>query len=130
MAEAAPRDRIARAYVTGFEDIRTVGAPALSAARASGLDAPWCASAVHLAYLAAFPDSHILRKHGAGVAGTVRAQASTLAAGLDMATRPVARLLAFDEDLKRRGINPGTSADFTVATLFHDALTAAGADLD
>jgi triphosphoribosyl-dephospho-CoA synthase len=130
MAEAAPRDRIARAYVTGFEDIRTVGAPALAAARASGLDAPWCASAVHLAYLAAFPDSHILRKHGAGIADTVRAQAATLAAGLDMASRPVARLLAFDEELKRRGINPGTSADFTVATLFHDALTAAGADLD
>jgi len=34
MAEAAPRDRIARAYVTAFEDVREVGLPALEAARA------------------------------------------------------------------------------------------------
>jgi triphosphoribosyl-dephospho-CoA synthase len=29
-----------------------------------------------------------------------------------------APLLAFDRALKERGINPGTSADLTVATLF------------
>jgi triphosphoribosyl-dephospho-CoA synthase len=27
-------------------------------------------------------------------------------------------LLAFDQDLKQRGINPGTTADLTVASLF------------
>ena len=31
-------------------------------------------------------------------------------------------LSALDASLKRRSINPGTSADFTVATLFLDAL--------
>ncbi|MCJ2014112.1 triphosphoribosyl-dephospho-CoA synthase [Methylobacterium sp. J-076] len=129
MAEAAPRDRIARAYVTGFEDIRAVGLPALAAARAAGLDAAWTASAVHLAYLSAFPDSHVLRKHGAAVAEQVRAQAAALRAGLDMAARPVAPLLALDADLKGRAINPGTSADFTVATLFWQALAQDGARL-
>ena len=129
MEEAAPRDRIARAYVTGFADIRAIGLPALEAARAAGLDAPWCASAVHLAYLSAVPDSHILRKHGEAVAEEVRARAAHLRDGIDMATRPVAELLAFDTDLKARGINPGTSADFTVATLFWQALAGAGARL-
>ena len=129
MAEAAHRDRIARAYVTGFEDIRLIGLPAMAAAEASGLDAPWCASAVHLAYLAAVPDSHILRKHGAAVAEAIRGQAASLRERLDMAARPVADLLAFDGALKARHINPGTSADFTVATLLWRALTGAGAVL-
>ena len=129
MAEAAHRDRIARAYGTEFEDIREVGLPALEAAGASGLDEPWCASAVHLAYLAAFPDSHILRKHGPEVAEAIRSEAAALRGRIDMAARPVAELLAFDGALKSRSINPGTSADFTVATLFWRALTGAGAIL-
>ncbi|GJE39915.1 triphosphoribosyl-dephospho-CoA synthase [Methylobacterium persicinum] len=129
MAEAAPRDRIARAYVTAFEDVREVGLPALEAARAVGLDAPWSASAVHLAYLAAFPDSHVLRKHGEVTARAVRDRAAALRAEIDMASRPVAALLAFDTELKEQGINPGTSADFTVATLFWRALVEAGASL-
>jgi triphosphoribosyl-dephospho-CoA synthase len=31
-------------------------------------------------------------------------------------------LAAFDASLKERGLNPGTSADLTVATLFTNAL--------
>jgi triphosphoribosyl-dephospho-CoA synthase len=33
-------------------------------------------------------------------------------------------LLAFDRSLKARGLNPGTSADLTVATLFAASLQA------
>jgi triphosphoribosyl-dephospho-CoA synthase len=36
----------------------------------------------------------------------------------------VPELLAFDASLKARGLNPGTSADLTVATLFAAALQA------
>ncbi|MFD0938417.1 triphosphoribosyl-dephospho-CoA synthase, partial [Methylobacterium trifolii] len=130
MREAAGRDRIARAYVTDLSDIRTIGLPALEAARAAGLDAVWCTTAVHLAYLRGVPDSHVARKHGRDMAETVRREAETVVAGLDLATRPTRELLAFDRSLKDRHINPGTSADFTVATLFWDALAAAGANLD
>jgi triphosphoribosyl-dephospho-CoA synthase len=35
-----------------------------------------------------------------------------------------APLLAFDQALKGRGLNPGTSADLTVATLFASSLIA------
>ncbi|MGC5777404.1 triphosphoribosyl-dephospho-CoA synthase [Methylobacterium sp. NFXW15] len=129
MAEAAPRDRIARAYVTDYEDVKIVGLPALAAARAAGLDESWCASAVHLDYVSAVPDSHILRKHGAAIAEDVRAEAQRLKAAIDMAAKPVAQLLAVDTVLKERGINPGTSADFTVATLFWQSLIEAGARL-
>ena len=129
MEEAAPRDRIARAYVDGFGDLFAVGLPALEAARGQGLDPVWCTTAVHLAYLQAFPDSHVARKHGRERAESVRAQAVAALGGLDLRTRPVAPLLALDAAWKAAGINPGTSADFTVATLFADALASAGARL-
>lgn len=123
MAEAAPRDRIARAYVTGFEDVFAIGVPALAAARAAGLAPPWTTTAVFLAYLAGMPDSHVARKHGPDTAERVRREAETLL-GLDLGMAPVADLLAHDGRLKADAINPGTSADFTVATLFLDALAA------
>lgn len=126
MAEAAPRDRIARAYVTGFADIFGIGLPALAAARGKGLTPPWSTTAVFLGYLAAVPDSHVARKHGADSADALRAEAAELLA-LDLATRPVAELLARDRAWKGRNLNPGTSADMTVATLFVDRLLAGGA---
>ncbi|CAO4164622.1 triphosphoribosyl-dephospho-CoA synthase [Methylorubrum populi] len=125
MAEAAPRDRIARAYADGFRDLVEIGLPALATARARGLAPPWTTTAVHLAYLTGVPDSHIARKHGPEQAEAVRAQAQDRLARLDLAEAPVEALLAYDRELKEAGLNPGTSADFTVATLFLDALLAA-----
>lgn len=117
MAEAAPRDAIARAYVTGFADLFAIGLPALAAARARGLAPPWCTTALYLAYLARVPDSHVARKHGAAQAEALRAEAETLLA-LDLAAAPVDALLDRDRAWKAARLNPGTSADFTVATLF------------
>lgn len=125
MAEAAPRDRIARAYTDGFRDLFEIGLPALTEARGKGLAAPWTTTAVHLAYLTAVPDSHIARKHGPERAEAVRAEAAARLAGLDLAEKPMAALLDYDRLLKKAGLNPGTSADFTVATLFLEALLAA-----
>ncbi|KQT47769.1 triphosphoribosyl-dephospho-CoA synthase [Methylobacterium sp. Leaf456] len=125
MAEAAPRDRIARAYTDGFRDLLEIGLPALAAARGNGRVAPWTTTAVHLAYLTTVPDSHIARKHGPERAEAVRAEAAARLAGLDLAEMPVAALLDYDRSLKSAGLNPGTSADFTVATLFLDTLLCA-----
>ncbi|MGX7703332.1 triphosphoribosyl-dephospho-CoA synthase [Methylobacterium sp. Gmos1] len=122
MGEAARRDRIARAYVTGFEDLFATGLPALAAARASGLCEPWTTTAVHLAFLTGFPDSHIARKFGPGTAERVRAEAEAAFRGLTLGEGARAALLAHDAGLKAAGLNPGTSADLTVATLFLDGL--------
>jgi len=119
MAEAADRDRIARQYVTDFADIFELGEPAL--ATAVSPDRRGATLAVYLGFLASFPDSHIVRKHGVAVAEEVRRDAIALQArvkaarGLDDVLPTV---LAFDAKLKQAGINPGTSADLTVATLF------------
>ncbi|MBY0295980.1 MAG: triphosphoribosyl-dephospho-CoA synthase, partial [Methylobacterium sp.] len=122
MAEAAPRDRIARAYVSDFADLFETGLPALAHARAQGLAEPWTTTAVHLAYLTAFPDSHIARKFGLAWAEAVRAEAEAALAGLALGEGAVDALLAHDRRLKQAGLNPGTSADLTVATLFLDML--------
>lgn len=120
MAAAAARDRIARAYVTGFEDVFEIGLPVLEAA--AGLDPDWRATAVYLGFLTRFPDSHVLRKHGREHAEAVRREALDTTAGLDLTARPTIALSALDARWKQQGINPGTSADLTVATLFCAAL--------
>ena len=75
---------------------------------------------LYLEFLARFKDSHIQRKLGAGTAETIRREARTLAERLDPSRSPAENaedLAEFDRSLKRRHINPGTSADLTVATL-------------
>jgi triphosphoribosyl-dephospho-CoA synthase len=121
MAEAAQRDRIARQYVCNFEDVFGRGEFVLAAALARSTDRAWATLALYLDFLAAFPDSHIVRKYGADTADDVCRAARSLNARIKLGEAPSALLpdlLKWDASLKRRGINPGTSADLTVATLF------------
>lgn len=125
MAEAAGRDRIARQYVTDFADVFELGLPRY--AELAGAEPEARTEAVHLAFLSAFPDSHIARKFGDETAEQVRAEAAEVVAGVDFRLPAAERhppLHAFDERLKARGLNPGTSADLTVATLFAASLGA------
>jgi triphosphoribosyl-dephospho-CoA synthase len=124
MAQAAGRDRIARAYVTGFEDIFSFALPELEAARRIAADESSAITALHMKLLASFPDSHIARKHGLAAAEAVRDEAMLNKALWHPAPTPETwdRLLAYDASLKARGLNPGTTADFVVATLFADRL--------
>ena len=126
MGDAARRDRIARQYVTTYEDIFSLGLPALAAGRRRHADARWSTLAVYLTFLAEIPDTHIARKFDLGVAEAVRREAAgwrdAFAAAHDPASL-AGGLLSWDAALKSRGINPGTSADLTVATLFASSLT-------
>jgi triphosphoribosyl-dephospho-CoA synthase len=126
MRESAGRDRIAFQYVSDFIDIFETGFPALEAARAAGWSAPWPTARVYLDFLADFPDSHIIRKHGSEAAARVRSEAAGLRARLNSRLDPsplLPDLLAFDNRLKVLKLNPGTSADLTVATVFAKRLT-------
>jgi triphosphoribosyl-dephospho-CoA synthase len=120
MALAADRDRIARNYVTGFADIFEFGLPQLQHAQALTADIDLAVTTLHMAYLAQFPDSHIARKHGEAAADAVRHEAISLTPlWKPVAQRSTEReLLDFDADLKRRNVNPGTTADLVVATVF------------
>jgi triphosphoribosyl-dephospho-CoA synthase len=121
MAEAADRDRIARQYASDYADIFDLGEPLLTADLAGSHDRRRATLAVYLAFLATFPDTHVARKHGAAVAGRVRWEAARLQQQVRRSSRledVLPAILAWDTALKRDGINPGTSADLTVATLF------------
>ena len=121
MPDASARDRIAHQYVSDFEDVFERGEPVLEAALARAAEPKWATLAVYLEFLSAFPDSHIARKHGIATAEDICRTASRYHQRMRSAENPAALLtdlLAWDALLKERGVNPGTSADLTVATLF------------
>ena len=120
MTEAADRDRVARQYATNFADVFDLGLPLLQAS-CHHTDPKWSTLKAYLGFLSAFPDSHILRKYDTAAAEKVRRTAAIQFASLRTANHPaelLPELLAWDAALKAEGLNPGTSADLTVATLF------------
>lgn len=132
MAEARDRDRIALQYCTAYADIFELGVPRLRAALARWHSEAWATSCAYLALLARFPDTHVARRHGMEKAKSVCRSAKILEARMDEAGDPSSltdELLAFDTQLKAARLNPGTSADLTVASLFAVRLEAAEIDL-
>ncbi|HEY6513116.1 MAG TPA: triphosphoribosyl-dephospho-CoA synthase [Burkholderiaceae bacterium] len=132
MVLAAGRDRIAAQYANGYADLFGLALPALQAPGVSPMrvNASLAADArttervqhAYLQLLGAFPDSHIVRKHGLAVAQTVMRSAQAWLARAAPGRDP--DFVAWDESLKAGGINPGTSADLTVAALFLAGLLA------
>ena len=124
MREAEDRDRIARQYARSFEDVFDLGLAALARNRIRWPGAQ-AVVALYLTFFARFKDSHIERKLGTVAAEGVRLEASRLIESLESSKSPemnVEKLTHFDRSLKSRGINPGTSADLTVATLLAGTL--------
>ena len=128
MQSASERDLIALQYASGFEAIFNVSLPILALANTnnSPLNQTWLTTRLYLNLLATFPDSHIVRKYGATVAGQVQQQAKEHLANFNLSVNPKTyqrQLLDWDRQLKQQGINPGTSADLTVASLLAYELT-------
>ena len=131
MRAAAGRDSVARQWSEGFVDILgpaaiglggtrpVMGLAAHEEAAARALDEAAATQLVFLRFLAALPDSHVARRHGTSLAEAVRHEAEGALARFEAGPAAAQEwLLEWDADLKRRGINPGTTADLTVATLF------------
>jgi len=74
----------------------------------------------YLAFLSRWPDSHIVRKRGLAVAQTVTKRAADWYATYCARPRTTddAIVAQWDAALKSEGVNPGTSADLTVAVAF------------
>ena len=121
MSEAANRDMVARQYATDFADIFDRGLPLFESVSRRRGEAKWATLATFLGFLSAFPDSHIARKFGAETARCVQGTALNFARMLqaaEQADQILPALLTWDSALKAKAVNPGTSADLTVATLF------------
>jgi triphosphoribosyl-dephospho-CoA synthase len=121
MALAAQRDLVARQYSNEFTDVFERGVPPFIQFAA---DPALAMLASYLAFLAAEPDSHIVRKHGVALAHSVTAEAATWLATWSASHVPprADALAAWDERLKNTGLNPGTSADLAVASAFIAAM--------
>ncbi len=122
---AAERDRIANAYISVYADIFDFALPVYREAKSTPqTDSTLAVTTLHMALLAEFPDTHIKRKFGSEIAERVRDQARVLKPQwLPFATaKSLPALQEFDAKLKHEGLNPGTTADFVVTTLFANAL--------
>jgi len=128
MAEAAPRDAIARQYVTGFEDVFARGMPLWRDGLALFGDESIATTRVYIGFVADLIDSHLVRRHGPAAAAAVQQRARGFDRGLraDPARLPHldAALRKWDEELRAANMNPGTSADLTVASILAAKLMA------
>lgn len=129
MALAARRDRIALQYRDGYAEVFEAACRALR--RRPGLHgeppgapvgdvAIEAVQRMYLHLLGSAPDSHIVRNHGDAVAHSVMtaAQGWLVRARLGGPIDADPEFAEWDETLKAQGINPGTTADLTVAVLF------------
>ncbi len=126
MRAAADRDKIAYQYAFDFSDIFETGLASLADASEKRWPAPWPVTSTYLAFLARFPDTHIARKFGQNSAARVHIEAAQARGRFMTSANPadaLAGLLSFDRHLKASGLNPGTTADLTVASVFAETLS-------
>lgn len=119
MSSAQHKDRIAWQYTHMFADL-ALGIETYASALDQWQNAAWATTALYLALLARYPDTHIVRKYGITLAENISAEAQQIEKQFRSAENPKTiqkALMDWDASLKARGINPGTSADLTVASL-------------
>ena len=120
MTLAQREDMIARQYANGFAEIFGCQ-PVINQLRRRWNDDRWTAAAVYLDLLARNPDTHIKRKFGLETALRISHEALPLSQALLQGAEPdelAPQLRKWDEELKSVGINPGTTADLTVAAVY------------
>jgi len=110
LAESAAHDAVAAECVGGYDRAGRV------ADRVVAGDGPLTerAPTAFLAELAAEPDTHVAKRHGAETAERVRRRAADLRADGALA----ADVRSFADDLVAEGVNPGATADVLAAGLF------------
>lgn len=121
MKQARSRDMIARQYSNGFGEIFGFGFKQIEEGTTAGLSDCNVVTKVYLGYLSQFLDSHIVRQHGMSIAEKIRKNAGQFYKDFQSDSCAEAlreRLMHADATWKANDINPGTSADLTIATLF------------
>jgi len=120
MLASADKDFICQQYSNFYVNIFEEGIPQYQAALLRWERPAWAATALYLYWLSHYLDSHIARKYGVELAKQVQTEALAHQAAFEELENPknyLPQLLRFDQSLKERGINPGTSADLTVVVL-------------
>ncbi len=135
MQLASSRDRIAYQYVNDYKDIFEYGIPLYRKSLLRWGDVRWAALAVYTGFLIRIPDSLIERKHGNRFARMVANRMALVNKQLEEFTpdKPehlISVLKEVDTEFKAAGINPGTTADLTVASVFAESLEKLKCDVE
>ncbi|MGZ8947849.1 MAG: triphosphoribosyl-dephospho-CoA synthase [Methylococcaceae bacterium] len=120
MRLASAKDRIALQYVTGYQDIFDFAVLIYYNAMSKWGHQDWAVVSVYAGLLCQFPDSHIERKYGNQYSEMLASKMSHLSNELSKAESPehtLPLIYSMDQELKSMGLNPGTMADMTVATV-------------
>ena len=120
MEAAQERDLVALQYVNGYREVVELGVKCLQDQHERWNNVEWAVVACYLMYMAGFLDSHICRKHGSETAGQVRKRTIPVLEQFMSYDNPEDGrevLMLLDRQLKASGLNPGTCADLTVASL-------------
>jgi triphosphoribosyl-dephospho-CoA synthase len=128
MRSAQDKDRISWQYANYFQDIVDFGVNLYADALLKWENAAWATTALYLGFLTRYADTHVLRKHGEQMANLLMQEAKEMESNYWATHNPKLmqkQLLVWDASLKARKINPGTSADLTVATLLASDLALA-----
>lgn len=125
MQLASERDMVARQYAESYQPILSIGLPLYAHFSQRWQRPAWAVTALYVNWMAEFVDSHVVRKWGMETALALQQEAILHRQQLFALDNPklyFKPLMQWDAELKQRGINPGTSADLTVATLLLQAL--------
>ena len=120
MKIAEERDAIAKQYVTNYKDILNFGLPILTSSIKSGESVEWATAFAYLKFLASVPDTLIRRKQSWEHALEITEAAIKILTKVNennMLSSFEAEIITWDNELKKKAINPGTTADLTAATL-------------
>ncbi|WP_305907586.1 triphosphoribosyl-dephospho-CoA synthase [Methylomarinum sp. Ch1-1] len=120
MEIASSKDRIAYQYISNYKDIFDFTVLLYNNNFAKFGDQNWAALAVYAGMLTRHADSHIERKYGPRYSAWVASEMEKVHQALLTTRHPeslVSMLEGIDAGFKEKGINPGTTADITVATV-------------
>jgi triphosphoribosyl-dephospho-CoA synthase len=120
MRLASTTDRIALQYITDYKDIFDFAVLRYNHTLLKWGYHDWAAVAVYADLLSHYPDSHIERKYGTQYSEIVASRMIQLNHELAKTENPdlvMSLLHNIDQELKSKRINPGTTADMTVATV-------------
>ena len=121
MALASDKDTVARKYQNGFAETFDLALPIYYNILVKWGNMGLAALAVYVELLTRIPDSHIERKYGKQFSGLVAERMARLHGELFNTENPetlMPLLYSIDQEFKAKGVNPGTTADMTVATVF------------
>jgi len=120
MSLASSKDRIGLQYLTDYKDIFDFAVLRYNHTLLKWGNHHWAAVAVYADLLSHYPDSHIERKYGDQYTEMVASRMIQLNNELSATENPdllMPLLHSMDQELKAQRINPGTTADMTVATV-------------